>query len=296
MFLAHNGESEASASALGIQRQTLGHRMGTVAEALGRDIDDPSTRTQLWIALQLNARREPGGAMGTSLHPPQLITNSRTLYLVWIPADPDGVARLVPEGLVAADDRSCYINQYVVDGPDQTSAVGAETFGAYSLTYLGANLSGLDTEAGVPGRWWTHYYNSSDVMTRYAREHGVPAGDPGRTTLTLDGDTLVATTRLDGRPVIRTTAKAEVGTPQRLAGQLRYITRRGEDFISGRYPYVADVAENFKVLSLEFLDPDHPTYQLRPADPLQVTFGFYAPSMTFCYPGGEGPLGSEHGS
>ncbi|MEV0083609.1 hypothetical protein [Saccharopolyspora sp. NPDC050642] len=234
--------------------------------------------------------------MGTSLHPPQLITNSRTLYLVWVPADPDAVATLVPEGLTPAGDRSCYINQYVVDGPDQTSAVGAETFGSYSLTYLGANLSGLDTEAGVPGRWWTHYYNSSDVMTRYAREHGVPTGESGRTVLALDDDVLVATTHVGGRPVIRTTARVRVGTPQRVAGQLRYITRRDEEFVSGRYPYVADVAEEFEVLSMEFLAPDHPTYLLRPADPLTVTFGFYAPSMTFCYPGGEGPLGSEHGS
>ncbi|MDA3624667.1 hypothetical protein [Saccharopolyspora oryzae] len=234
--------------------------------------------------------------MGTSLHPPQLITDSRTLYLVWVPADPDSVAKLVPDGLTPADDRSCYLNQYVVDGPQQTSAVGEEAFGAYSLTYLGANLSGLDTEAGVPGRWWTHYHNSSESMTRYARERGVPAGESGRTELILDDDVLVATTRIGGRPVIRTTARVRVGAPQRVAGQLRYITRRDEEFISGRYPYVADVAEEFEVLSLEFLAPDHPTYQLRPADPLQVTFGFYAPSMTFCYPGGEGPLGSEHGS
>ncbi|MBC3190348.1 hypothetical protein H7X46_04650 [Pseudonocardia sp. C8] len=234
--------------------------------------------------------------MGTTLHPPQLITNSRTLYLVWVPADPDAVAKLVPEGLTPADDRSCYINQYVVDGPDQTSAVGDETFGAYSLTYLGANLSGLDTEAGVPARWWTHYYNSSDVMRRYAIEHGVPAGDLGRTTLDLDGDTLVATTHIDGRPVIRTTARVTIGAPQRAAGQLRYITRRNGGFLSGRYAYVADVAEHFEVVGFEFLDENHPTYQLRPADPLQVTFGFYAPSMTFVYPGGEGPLGSEHGS
>ena len=35
---------------------------------------------------------------------------------------------------------------------------------------------------------------------------------------------------------------------------------------------------------------------LRPAEPLQVTFGFYSPSISFCYPGGEGLLGSEHGS
>lgn len=234
--------------------------------------------------------------MGTSLHPPQLITNSRTLYMVWIPADPDAVAKLVPDGLTPAQDRSCYINQYVVDGPDQTSSVGAETFGAYSLTYLGVELSGLDTEAGVPGRWWTHYHNSSDVMTRYALEHGVPAGEPGRTTLDLDGDTLVATTHVGGRPIIRTTAEVTIGTPQRATGQLRYITQRGHEFVSGRYPYVADVAEHFEVRSFEFLDETHPTYQLRPAEPLQVTFGFYAPSMTFVYPGGEGPLGSEHGS
>jgi len=234
--------------------------------------------------------------MGTSLHPPQLITNSRMLYLVWLPADPDAVAKLVPEGLTPADDRACYINQYVVDGPDQTSSSGDEGFGSYSLTYLGADLKGLDTEAGVPGRWWTHYYNSSEPMSRYALNHGVPAGEPGRTTLTLDGDTLVATTHLGGQPVIRTTAKVTVGTAARSVGQLRYITRRDDEFVSGRYAFVADVAEHFEVQSFEFLDPNHSTYQLRPADPLQVTFGFYAPSMTFVYPGGEGPLGSEHGS
>lgn len=234
--------------------------------------------------------------MTTSLHPPQLITNSRTLYMVWVPADPDGVAKLIPGGLAAAEDRSCYINQYVVDGPDQTSAVGENSFGAYSLTYLGVNLSGLDTEAGVPGRWWTHYHNSSDVMTSYARERGVPVGERGSTTLTLDDDVLVATTHLGGKPVIRTTARVRIDAPQRVAGQLRYITQRDDQFLSGRYPYVADIAETFEVLSFEFLDPSHPTYLMRPADPLTVTFGFYAPSMTFCYPGGEGPLGTEHGN
>ncbi|SFW73136.1 hypothetical protein SAMN04489730_3564 [Amycolatopsis australiensis] len=234
--------------------------------------------------------------MGTSLHPPQLVTGSRTLYLVWVPADPDAVAKLVPEGLTPAEDRSCYINQYVVDGPDQTSSDGGESFGAYSLTYLGVNLAGLDTEAGVPGRWWTHYHNSSEVMSRYARAHGVPAGDPGETTLEFEGDTLVATTSVEGRPIIRTTASVTVGTTRRAVGQLRYITRRDDEFISGRYAYVADLAERFEVRSFEFLDENHPVHALRPADPLQITFGFYTPSMSFVYPGGEGPLGSEHGS
>jgi hypothetical protein len=38
------------------------------------------------------------------------------------------------------------------------------------------------------------------------------------------------------------------------------------------------------------LAPGHPVYALRPADPLEVTWGFYSPKASFCYPGGEGPL------
>ena len=58
-----------------------------------------------------------------------------------------------------------------------------------------------------------------------------------------------------------------------------------------------DAAETFEVESVEFLGAGPESLQaLRPADPLQVTFGFYSPSISFCYPGGEGPLGSEHGS
>ncbi|SFW73127.1 PucR family transcriptional regulator [Amycolatopsis australiensis] len=52
-FLANNGQADASASALGIHRHTLRYRMSKVAETLDRDLDDPMTRTELWIALQL---------------------------------------------------------------------------------------------------------------------------------------------------------------------------------------------------------------------------------------------------
>ena len=79
-------------------------------------------------------------------------------------------------------------------------------------------------------------------------------------------------------------------------GQLRYITSVGGGLVSGRYPFVMDAAETFAVESVEFLDVTHPVHALRPADPLTVTFGFYSPSISFCYPGGEGPLGSEAGS
>jgi hypothetical protein len=230
------------------------------------------------------------------LHPPQLIANARMLYLVWTPAEPDAAARLLPDELTAAESCPVFLNQYVVDDAAQTSnAAEPDGFGAYSLTYLGIDLAGLDTEAGVPGRWWTHYFNSSENMVRYATAQGVPAG-AGTTTLELDGGRLVATSLVDGHPVIRTTARVEIGSPQRATGQLRYITRQSGELVSGRYPFVADLAENFEVESVEFLDAQHPVSALRPAEPLDVTFGFYSPSITFCYPGGQGPLGSEHGS
>ena len=230
------------------------------------------------------------------LHAPQLITDARMLFIVWIPADPAAAARLLPDGLTGADGYPVYMNQYIVDDENQTSAAGdPDGFGAYSLTYLGVELAGLDTEAGTPGRFWTHYFDSSPNMIDYAAARGVPAGE-GQTTLELGGGKLVATTVVGGTPVIRSTARVDIGTPLGATGQLRYLTRVGGELVSGRYPFVAKVAESFEVESVEFLDVSHPVSTLRPADPLEITFGFYSPAISFCYPGGEGPLGSEQGS
>jgi hypothetical protein len=230
------------------------------------------------------------------LHPPQLITAARMLYLVWLPADPEAAAALVDRELEPAPGSPVFLNQYVVDDEAQTSSGGSpDSFGAYSLTYLGVDLAGLDTEAGTPARWWTHYFDSSEPMIRYALAHGVPAGG-GRTTLELADGKLEATSYVDEAPLIRTTARVDESSRGRATGQLRYVTRVGDRLVSGRYPFVMDAAESFEVESVEFLDPDHPIGALRPADPLQVTFGFYSPSISFCYPGGEGPLGSPDGS
>ena len=63
--------------------------------------------------------------------------------------------------------------------------------------------------------------------------------------------------------------------------------------MSGLYPFHAPLADGWQVTSMEFLEPDHPVSALRPADPLEVTWGFYSPSASFCYPGGEGPLATQ---
>jgi hypothetical protein len=216
---------------------------------------------------------------------PQLIKDSRMLYFGWVPADPDAVRALVPAGLAPADNAAIYINQYVVDRPEQTSG-----FGAYSLTYLGVDLKGLNLADGTPGRWWTHYFNSSAGMREYAAERGLPA-EPGDTVLELDHELLTATTFFRGEPLIRSRARVGATDSALVArGQLLYITKVDGILTRGQYPYVLDPVDPFEILTLEFLQPGHPVNALAPADPLQVTQGFYSPRVTFCYPGGEVPL------
>ena len=216
---------------------------------------------------------------------PQLIVNARMLYFCWVPEDPAATAALLPEGLTPAENQAIFINQYVVDSDDQTSH-----FGAYSLTYAGLDLAGLDLEDGTPGRWWTHYLNSNPVMCDYAAMRGVPAV-PGRTTLDLDGDRLTATTCDAGdRAIIRSVARVGSGLADTARGHLRYITAVDGRLMNGNYAYVGEISDDFELLSLEFPVPDHSCHVLRPASPLEVTFGFYGPRVSFCYPGGAGPL------
>ena len=220
------------------------------------------------------------------LEAPQMVTNSRMLYLTWVPADPDAVRALTPDALDMAENNQCFMNQYVVDSEDQTSG-----FAPYSLTYLGPDLSGLNTPDGaVPGRWWTHYFNSNADMRAYASQRGVPA-EPGETVLEISDGVLTATSSADGVPIIRTTATVGDEIAGIARGQLRYITEVDGTLTSGLYPFVLGAVQPWAVTSLEFLEPSHPVYALRPAEPLEVTWGFYSPNASFCYPGGEGPLG-----
>jgi purine catabolism regulator len=52
-WLEHNGEWDAAATAVGVHRHTLRHRVRRAAELLGRDLDAAAVRAELWIALRL---------------------------------------------------------------------------------------------------------------------------------------------------------------------------------------------------------------------------------------------------
>jgi hypothetical protein len=219
-----------------------------------------------------------------TLAAPQLVINSRMLYSSWIPADPKAASELLPKGLSPAANGAIYMNQYVVDSADQTSG-----FGAYSLTYMGLDIADHFAPDGVtPGRFFTHYFNSSDTVRAYVRERGVPAS-AGTTTLELENGRLVATTRVDGIPIVRTVAKVGSTVASVARGQLMYVTQVNGKLVAGNYPYVGEIAAGFELVSLEFLAKDHPSWTLRPANPLQAVTGWcwYAPKDSFVYPGGE---------
>ena len=218
----------------------------------------------------------------SALAAPQLVINSRMIYSSWIPADPKAAAALLPNRLQAAG--PIYMNQYVVDSEEQTSG-----FGAYSLTYMGLDLANVQAPDGVtPGRFFTNYFNSSEVMRQYVIERGVPAS-PGSTTVEVNGHDLEAVTSVDGFPIIRTRARVgkKIGVVAR--GHLTYVTQLDGKLLACNYAYIGELVDPFELQSVEFLAKDHPAWALRPAAPFQpvVASSWFAPRDSFVYPGGE---------
>lgn len=52
-WLAHHGQWEPAAAEMGVHRHTLRKRIRRAGEMLGRDLDSPGVRAELWLALQL---------------------------------------------------------------------------------------------------------------------------------------------------------------------------------------------------------------------------------------------------
>jgi purine catabolism regulator len=52
-WLAHHGQWDAAAKVLGIHRHTLRHRVRRIEQLMGRSVDDPAVRVELWFALRL---------------------------------------------------------------------------------------------------------------------------------------------------------------------------------------------------------------------------------------------------
>ncbi|WP_328932377.1 MULTISPECIES: PucR family transcriptional regulator [unclassified Streptomyces] len=57
-WLSRHGHWDAAAADLGVHRHTLRYRMRRVEEILGRSLDDPDVRMELWLALKATAAAE----------------------------------------------------------------------------------------------------------------------------------------------------------------------------------------------------------------------------------------------
>ncbi|MET9502260.1 PucR family transcriptional regulator [Streptomyces sp. NPDC006259] len=57
-WLSRHGQWDAAAADLGVHRHTLRYRMRRVEEILGRSLDDPDVRMELWLALKATAPEE----------------------------------------------------------------------------------------------------------------------------------------------------------------------------------------------------------------------------------------------
>lgn len=55
-WLSRHGQWDAAAADLGVHRHTLRYRMRRVEEILGRSLDDPDVRMELWLALKVTAQ------------------------------------------------------------------------------------------------------------------------------------------------------------------------------------------------------------------------------------------------
>ncbi|MFB8139533.1 PucR family transcriptional regulator [Streptomyces parvus] len=58
-WLSRHGQWDAAAADLGVHRHTLRYRMRRVEEILGRSLDDPDVRMELWLALKATAATTP---------------------------------------------------------------------------------------------------------------------------------------------------------------------------------------------------------------------------------------------
>jgi hypothetical protein len=57
--------------------------------------------------------------------------------------------------------------------------------------------------------------------------------------------------------VIRTTAAIGEGIADHASGHLRYVTKVGDGFVSGRHAFTAGLTAGFEIPSCEFLEAGH---------------------------------------
>ena len=186
-------------------------------------------------------------------------------------------------GCAPDPDRQVFLNQYVVEDETQTSG-----FGAYSLTYLGVSLAGVDAPGRAQrGRLVDPLRRVQPAGPRSTPARGAPRPSTAAPRIEVAGQALLAETEADGVPLIR--ARCRVGETGHVisSGHHRYFTRRDGQLLSSVYPFVAEPVAPFEIESVEFLRPRHPMLRAAPGEPAaRSAWGTTRRVSSFAYPVG----------
>lgn len=161
----------------------------------------------LFVAIALSPIAIGNKAQADELPGPQLVTDA-WMFIAAYKADPETLKAMLPEGLEPNPEGQVVINMYTVPEATQTSG-----FGPYTLTYLTVELAGQDSyvmgsDITYPGRYFVQYFNSSPVMREFTEKIGIPVDENTNvmTTTEVKDGKLTATLRVDGKPMIVSTA------------------------------------------------------------------------------------------
>lgn len=222
---------------------------------------------------------------------PQLIRAAR-MMIIGYPADPKGLAAVLPPGLKPHRNHRVQMNMYEV-GEGQTSG-----FGPFSLTYLTVEIADHDSElaegiARIPGRYFAFYWNSSPRVRHFVRGALGVGAAPGERRLEGSAECQTSILKTGGRDVITATVATSDRAAGTLGGHLNYYSRRTvlrpdgggpalDELLEFPLPFVADVFEA-SVKDIRFDFPDgHPASLLKPAGGLGGAEVLYA-DVTFTY-------------
>ncbi len=222
---------------------------------------------------------------------PQLVTDTWML-IVGYEADPASIKAILPPGLEPNPSNMVVMNMYTVPNPSQTSG-----FGAYTLTYLAVQLKDQDSyimgsSAGEPGRYFSFYFNSSELMREFEKSVGIPA-EPGMTKQTKEKGKLKSVLEVAGKPFIITTADVGEEFQPAAGGHLNYFGLKKTQ-MNGKevtrimkypIPFVVRTVktENGNVQFTDNIPKDHPLNRLKPK---KVVWASYMKG-SFVYPQAE---------
>lgn len=222
---------------------------------------------------------------------PQLIKDA-SMLIVGYKADPKVLKANLPSGLEPHPNGLVQMNMYQVE-ESQTSG-----FGPIGLTYLTIEVDGHDSLAqngslNIPGRYFAHYWNSSNRMRMYAREFsGIPAL-PGTYSRKNEDGILNSTLLVDDQPMIEVSAKVGKDNIGMLSGHLNYYAHRQfplpqgggaalSELLEFPLPFIAELYDA-SVDSIKFsFDKSDPASQFKPIEPLAVESVLYG-KVTFTY-------------